>query len=332
MVGIWTAALNVSQGQGTGGGERGGYGGEGGGGRGGRGGGGDPMMFFNMLSRGKDTITRTELDPRGQMIFDKMAEKMGATNGVITRDQFQKGIDQAKAGGGSGGTPPSTPAPATPTASPTPTPEVDAEKQKKIERWGDEMFRQADKNKDGLLDYEEMSETMRTERDKWDANKDGFIDSSEYKPYIVAWVARRQEERNEGKDNNNNDSKNNPPIIIEQPREDLVDEPKAPVYRAGKLPKGLPSWFESFDTNIDGQVGLYEWREAGRSIPDFQKMDRNGDGLLTIAESLSFEKLQEAESSKESRVAGNPVAFNANPGGRERGMKKGEAGGGFKKR
>ena len=37
------------------------------------------------------------------------------------------------------------------------------------------------------------------------------------------------------------------------------------VYRVGSLPQGLPSWFAAYDTDQDGQVGLYEWnRRAAR--------------------------------------------------------------------
>jgi hypothetical protein len=60
------------------------------------------------------------------------------------------------------------------------------------------------------------------------------------------------------------------------------------VYRAGKLPKGLPSWFAELDADKDGQIGLYEWKASGQSIAEFEKMDRNNDGFLTIAEVLHY--------------------------------------------
>jgi hypothetical protein len=65
-----------------------------------------------------------------------------------------------------------------------------------------------------------------------------------------------------------------------------VEEARPVVYRAGKLPKEIPSWFQQFDTDRDGQIGLYEWRQAGQSLDDFRRMDRNDDGFLTIAEVL----------------------------------------------
>jgi hypothetical protein len=67
----------------------------------------------------------------------------------------------------------------------------------------------------------------------------------------------------------------------------MEEEEKRPtVHRAGKLPKGLPDWFARLDTDGDGQIGLYEWKAAGRSLDEFRKIDRNGDGLITVEEAL----------------------------------------------
>jgi uncharacterized protein (TIGR03067 family) len=46
------------------------------------------------------------------------------------------------------------------------------------------LFREYDKNRDGKLSPEEMPETLRLERAKWDANKDGVIDFGEFKEYV----------------------------------------------------------------------------------------------------------------------------------------------------
>jgi hypothetical protein len=65
------------------------------------------------------------------------------------------------------------------------------------------------------------------------------------------------------------------------------EEEKRPVvHRPGKLPKGLPAWFAQMDTDNDGQVGLYEWKASGRSLDEFRKLDRNGDGFITVEEAL----------------------------------------------
>ena len=61
--------------------------------------------------------------------------------------------------------------------------------------------------------------------------------------------------------------------------------------RVGKRPAGLPRWFEQLDTDGDGQIGLYEWRQAGLPTNHFRDLDLDGDGLLTAAEYLRYVKL-----------------------------------------
>jgi Ca2+-binding EF-hand superfamily protein len=61
--------------------------------------------------------------------------------------------------------------------------------------------------------------------------------------------------------------------------------------RVGRiLPKGLPSWFEQLDQDGDGQVGVHEWRAAGRDPEEFRKYDLNADGFITVEELLHFLK------------------------------------------
>jgi Ca2+-binding EF-hand superfamily protein len=57
-----------------------------------------------------------------------------------------------------------------------------------------------------------------------------------------------------------------------------------------RLPKGLPSWFKTLDTDEDGQVSLAEWRKAGRRIDDFHRYDANGDGFIAPVEVLRTAK------------------------------------------
>jgi hypothetical protein len=67
-----------------------------------------------------------------------------------------------------------------------------------------------------------------------------------------------------------------------------TEEEKPVAMRYGKLPKDLPSWFDEYDLDKDGQVSLYEWRKAGKDVKDFTEMDLNGDGLITADEYLRF--------------------------------------------
>jgi EF hand len=152
------------------------------------------------------------------------------------------------------------------------------------------LFRRLDQDGDGLISPVEMTDSLREQRGRWDRNHDGFIDLEEYGAYHQAHLQSVAERVAAGE------------IPIKLPRgltvQDLIPstaEPRRPeveerrsVARAGKLPRGLPDWFAKLDTDGDGQVGLYEWRKAGRPVDEFARMDLDGDFLLTPEELLSF--------------------------------------------
>ena len=83
-------------------------------------------------------------------------------------------------------------------------------------------------------------------------------------------------------------------------RKDEIDDERPNVLRYGKTPKELPSWFTELDTDKDAQIGLYEWRAAGRSIEEFLAKDLNGDGFLTAEEVLKNPTLGAAEAKSDS--------------------------------
>jgi Ca2+-binding EF-hand superfamily protein len=268
--------------------------GQGGGRRWGGGGGGgswgDPNQFFNQLANGKDVWVRAEVtDQRQLMMFDRSAERLGITNGQITRDQFvtsmQQRMSRQRPGGGPDGSNPANPAGSPGTGTP-----ANGQGNWSPDRWAEGMFRRLDQNGDGLLNYDEMPDELKAERDKWDTNKDGFIDLNEFKAYFQAVVQQRLAE-NGGQwpwQGGWTDSAAGAPAAIATP-----EEARRPVvYRAGNLPKELPSWFKQLDTDNDGQIGLYEWKKAGRSIDEFLKIDRNNDGFLTVDEVLRYEAEQ----------------------------------------
>jgi len=78
-----------------------------------------------------------------------------------------------------------------------------------------------------------------------------------------------------------------------------VEEERPIAMRYGKLPQGLPSWYDELDTDKDGQVSLYEWRKAGKDTKEFTEMDLNGDGLITADEYLRFTRLKTIDIKKE---------------------------------
>ena len=94
------------------------------------------------------------------------------------------------------------------------------------------------------------------------------------------------------------------------------EEEKRPVvYRAGKLPKELPPWFAQLDEDKDGQVGLYEWKKAGRLLNEFQAIDLNGDGFITVEEALRYVKAQgkNVASAAPGAGVGSPPSFGGSP-------------------
>lgn len=264
-------------------------GGGGGGGRGRM----DPNQFFNQLSNGKDVITRSEItDPNMQGMFDRFAERMGVTNGQITREQFVTYMSQRRGqGGGRGGAGPAAPGGGNGQAGGEP----------QWVAWAQRMFQQLDQNGDGLLNNDEMPEELRSEREKWDTNGDGFIDFNEFKAYFQARVQQRMAESGVADAASPGDG-----LVVVVTPANPEEEKRPVVYRAGKLPKSLPAWFAQLDADQDGQISLYEWRASGRPLEEFERIDRNGDGFLTPEEVL-----RDAANSKNAPTR----AFAAGPGG-----------------
>jgi hypothetical protein len=58
----------------------------------------------------------------------------------------------------------------------------------------------------------------------------------------------------------------------------------------GSASKDLPAWFNTLDTDEDGQISLQEWRKGGKKRADFRKLDLNDDGFITPEEVASLGK------------------------------------------
>jgi EF hand len=147
------------------------------------------------------------------------------------------------------------------------------------------LFRRLDRDGDGLLNSDELPETLRDERAKWDKNSDGFIDPDEYAAYYQAQLKRVAD----GVASGDIPLKAKLPAApgpSPTPTPTPGPAPK-PALPAGKLPP-LPDWFKQLDTDGDGQIGLYEWKAAGRPLAEFLAMDRNGDGYLEPAEVQAY--------------------------------------------
>jgi hypothetical protein len=319
---LLSAPMAMTQ-PGPGGPPPGGFGGRGfGRGGGGRGGGRggfnfDPGAMFDRFAQGKNVLKRTDLDERQQRWFDRVAQAAGVTNGELTRDQWIQGSQNqmrnwggrggGQQGGGGGGFDPAAAA--------------------------ERRFKQLDKNGDGFLSFDEMSDDLKAEKDKWDTDHNGMIDLNEYKAFFAARVQQMRTENGGGNagagggpGGNNQGAGGNatPQETPAGPKED----PKPVVYHADNLPKELPPWFAQLDTDRDGQIGLYEWRAAGRPIQDFLSMDKNNDGFLTVEEVLAY-VAEHPEAGQGNGPGGGGYGSNGFGGGNGRGNRGRGNGGGF---
>ena len=166
------------------------------------------------------------------------------------------------------------------------------------------MFQRLDVNGDGYLNNDEMPEELRSERQKWDTDRNGLIDLNEFKAF---YQARVQPIMNGGGANAANSWQN-----YTYDDTSSEEERKPPVvYRPGKLPKELPAWFVQLDTDKDGQVALYEWKASGRSLEEFDQLDRNKDGFLTVDEVLRLvnQGKENGDQSDQQNYAFNPYDF-----------------------
>jgi Ca2+-binding EF-hand superfamily protein len=138
----------------------------------------------------------------------------------------------------------------------------------------DKAFRVLDANGDGELTGDELSSLLREEKGRADANGNGRISKEEYRGYFKQRVEKKAETLS------------------------AAYKANGALWRGleGRGRRGgLPEWFTKLDTDKDKQVSLFEWRKGGRPALEFQKMDLDGDGLLTQEEYRRYLKLKELE-------------------------------------
>ena len=178
--------------------------------------------------------------------------------------------------------------------------------------WIEERFRKLDRNGDGLLSHDEMTENLRIEKNRWDVNGDGMIDLDEWRKYVEAFRTGHHPP---------------PPVVGTLPkthrrdqkvsiqereqrvlfpiREQHVQPLPGGEQRSGvpavrppfkerepakaraaprQWPRNIPEWFKEYDTDGDGQVSLTEWKEKEVDTREFRLYDLNGDGFISLRE------------------------------------------------
>jgi hypothetical protein len=139
-------------------------------------------------------------------------------------------------------------------------------------------FKKLDANRDGQIALPEWRKAGKGVRDfkKWDRDGDGYITpeeairaSASLDPAPIG--ATPGQGKKGAKSPNELDDWDVRPI----------------VHRAGKLPTAvLPPWFQKLDIDKDGQVALWEWHKAGKSLYEFKQWDRDDDGFITPEEAM----------------------------------------------
>jgi len=280
------------------------------------GGGFDPNMIFTKYSGGKDYIDiatdgRNSRDPSTPQNLADFAQRNGITNGRLTREQFAKYMQERMASRGMGG-PPSGGPPASPStsgATATPSKETRTDGGWTDEDRARESFRRRDKNSDGVLTSDEMSEELRAELARWDTDHNGVISFEEYKEY---YKARRAFLLGDSGGNRDGNPLGADGPVSQTPAAQEEEDPRPKVYRAGNLPKDIPSWFAQLDRDQDGQIGLYEWRDSGRPLAEFLEIDQNRDGFCTVEEVMRHQKYKELLASRKPAPGAGGSAVNSN--------------------
>jgi hypothetical protein len=145
------------------------------------------------------------------------------------------------------------------------------------------VLRQYDKNKNGVLERDEIAQAPSWIRDA-DQNRDGTVTRDELIAKLAEYGRNRGEWSPDGRSGRAGSNSSANPASTRKSYRFLT--------AAERRPSGLPEWFLSKDKNEDGQVTMAEWIRfwSDEAATEFADRDLNGDGIITAAEALAFER------------------------------------------
>lgn len=166
----------------------------------------------------------------------------------------------------------------------------------------DRIFGYMDRNQDGKLDESEVSRMPGSFREKLEAQGLDFKKGVSKDKFVgvagkAMEEARKEREsggdsRDRGRDGDRDDRRR------EDDRSSSKSSSSSKKGVASSMPKiqmnyDLPSSYTDLDTNLDGQIGLYEWRQwKPTELTAFIELDANSDGFLTPRELLVAEAIK----------------------------------------
>ncbi len=154
-----------------------------------------------------------------------------------------------------------------------------------------------DANQNGRIDQEEIDRIPERFREMmkargFEVNAGESVDDvrERTRRRFEEELRRRESERDSEDGSSGRDNRSTPPPVF-RPRE------------RQRMTLDLPDDYADVDTDLDGQIGLYEWIVARRDqLELFDDMDRDSDGLLTPRELAAWKRAND-KSGQESTTA-----------------------------
>lgn len=133
------------------------------------------------------------------------------------------------------------------------------------------IFQKLDRDGSGDLVEGEIPEARRTDLMGRDTNADGRVDAAEFDAAIAELAPSEK-------------------VLAAPGRQVLLTPPPAgqsvPIYVPKQAQRGAaPEWFQARDKDMDGQLGVNEWPRS--ALADFDRLDGNRDGFVTLEEALA---------------------------------------------